>query len=87
LSDDFNPSRLITVFFRSSPTQQAIARLDEGTFDDVRFVVRGREMYVKYGEGMGTSKFVPAFYERRLGTSGTARNWNTVLKMHAFLQD
>ena len=45
----------------------------------------GRRLYVHYAGGMGRSKLTAAFIERRLSTRGTARNWNTVLKLHARL--
>jgi uncharacterized protein (DUF1697 family) len=82
-----NPSRLLTVFLRSTPGAPDIARLDPLRFPDVSFAVLGREIHILYGEGMGNSKFVPAYYERRLGTVGTARNWNTIAKVHALLND
>ena len=34
-----------------------------------------------YPEGMGKSKLTNALIERKLGVAGTARNWNTVLKL------
>lgn len=87
LSQGINPSRLITVFLRDHPARDAILRLDDAAFPGVSYAVVGREMFVRYDEGMGASKFVPAYYERRLGTIGTARNWNTVLKMQTLLHD
>ena len=50
-----------------------------------REVVRGegRHLYIYYPDGQGTSKLMGALIERRLGTLGTARNWNTVMKLAA----
>jgi len=48
---------------------------------------RGRELYLVYPDGIGTSKFTGASIERQLGLRGTARNWNTVLKLLALAQD
>lgn len=47
-----------------------------------REVVRpkGREIYIVYPDGQGTSKL-------RLDVRGTARNWNTVLKLGALTQE
>jgi len=42
---------------------------------------KGRELYLYYPDGQGTSKLTNALIERKLGTSGTARNWNTTLKL------
>ncbi len=43
----------------------------------------GRHLYVYYPDGMGRSKLANTAIERKLGTPGTARNWNTVLKLAA----
>jgi uncharacterized protein (DUF1697 family) len=41
----------------------------------------GRELYIHYPDGIGKSKLTPALLERTLKVSGTARNWNTILKL------
>ncbi len=41
----------------------------------------GREIYIDYREGVARSKLSPAFLERVLQQSGTARNWNTLAKL------
>ena len=43
----------------------------------------GREAYFTYPDGIGDSKLTIAVIERKLGARGTARNWNTVLKLGA----
>ena len=43
--------------------------------------VIGREVYIDYRAGVGCSALSPAFLERALGQSGTARNWNTLLRL------
>jgi uncharacterized protein (DUF1697 family) len=52
-----------------------------------REVVRaeGRQAYVVYPDGVGRSKLTAALIEAKLGARGTARNWNTVLKLAAIL--
>jgi uncharacterized protein (DUF1697 family) len=39
-----------------------------------------------YPDGIGDSKLTIAVIERKLGARGTARNWNTVLKLGALSQ-
>jgi uncharacterized protein (DUF1697 family) len=46
-----------------------------------RFKAIGRELYVDYINGVGTSKLAPAVIERKLRQRGTSRNWNTVMKL------
>lgn len=45
----------------------------------------GRHVYLVYPDGIGRSKCTTATIERALGARGTARNWNTVLKIQAVL--
>lgn len=42
---------------------------------------RGRELYAVYPAGIGRSRLTSSLMEKTLGTRGTARNWNTVLKL------
>jgi uncharacterized protein (DUF1697 family) len=64
-----------------------------GGLDDLRAAIKGRETaevngreaYLTYPDGIGTSKLTSAVIERKLGATGTARNWNTVLKIGAAL--
>ena len=43
----------------------------------------GRQAYITYPDGVGQSKLTMTIIEKKLGTRGTGRNWNTVLKLHA----
>lgn len=47
--------------------------------------VAGPHVYLSYPAGIGRSKLTPIVIERALGTIGTARNWNTVLRIAALL--
>ena len=50
-----------------------------------REIVRAgdRHLYIVFPDGIGTSRLTNALIEKKLGTRGTARNWNTVLKLDA----
>jgi uncharacterized protein (DUF1697 family) len=41
----------------------------------------GNQLYVVYPAGIGRSRLTLKLIERELGTRGTGRNWNTVLKI------
>ena len=47
---------------------------------------QGRHAYFLYPDGMGRSKLTITLIEGKLGTTGTARNWNTVLKLGALTE-
>jgi uncharacterized protein (DUF1697 family) len=50
-----------------------------------REVVRGdgKHLYLVYPDGIGESKLTNVIIEKKIGTRGTARNWNTTLKLLA----
>jgi uncharacterized protein (DUF1697 family) len=47
----------------------------------------GKQLYLVYPDGVGRSKLTSALIEKTLGIRGTARNWNTVLKLAAALSE
>ncbi len=69
------------VFLERAPTATQVAGLDPERSPSDRFEVSGSEVYVEYPDGSGRSKLDLAYFEKVLGLSGTARNWNTVAKL------
>ena len=51
-----------------------------------RFTLAGNIFYLFAPEGVGRSKLAAAA-EAALGVPATARNWNTVMKLAAMLED
>jgi uncharacterized protein (DUF1697 family) len=72
-----DPARLLVFFLDRAPAGRIVYSGPE------TFHVDGREVYVDYVNGVGTSKLTSNLIERSLGVSGTARNWNTVTKLLA----
>lgn len=66
-----------TVFLDGVPA--APLELPPGLPEDA--VLDGREVFVRYPEGIGGSKLQAAWFEKRLGVIGTARNNNTVARL------
>ena len=74
-----DPSRLIVMFLeREVENEEALRDAIKGR---ETFRAGGRHLYIVYPDGMGTSKFSHAVIEKKLGMRGTARNWNTVMKL------
>jgi uncharacterized protein (DUF1697 family) len=48
-----------------------------------RFHLAGDTLYLHLPDGAGETKFTAQSIDRILGCVGTARNWNTVVKLHA----
>lgn len=77
------PNRLLVTALRDAPSAQAVDALRAGITGPERVHVDGRHLYIFYGEGMADSKLSNNVMESRLKTRGTARNWNTALKLAA----
>ncbi|MEP6686797.1 MAG: DUF1697 domain-containing protein [Gemmatimonadales bacterium] len=78
-----DPSHLVLLCLKAAPASAAVAGLQASIAG--REVVRavGRAAYVVYPDGIGRSKLTIRVIEKKLGTAGTGRNWNTVLKLAA----
>jgi uncharacterized protein (DUF1697 family) len=78
-----NPSHLLVVFLKRSPSTKESEQVQAAITGPEIVSIKGREVYIVYPGGIGRSRVTNAFVERQLGTRGTARNWNTVLKLEA----
>ncbi len=78
-----DPGHLIVAFAADPPAAGAAERIAAVKVNQERLQLRGRELYIHYATGQGTSKVTNAVLERALGVPATARNWNTVGKLLA----
>jgi uncharacterized protein (DUF1697 family) len=78
-----DPGHLVVSLMREAPPPSALRALRAAIVGRERVELSGREAYFVYPDGYGRSKLTPALIEKHLGGPGTARNWNTVLKLLA----
>ena len=81
-----DPSHLVLLCLKEAPSIKALAALREAIKGRERVELDGRQAYAVYPDGIGRSKLTVALIEKHLGTRGTGRNWNTVLKLEAMLR-
>jgi uncharacterized protein (DUF1697 family) len=72
---------LHVLFLSSVPTPDLINTLDPGRSPPDAFVVKGREVYLQLPNGVARSKLTNAYFDSRLKTTSTGRNWRTVTKL------
>jgi len=78
-----DPAHLVVMFLKAVPATPGV--------DSLRAAIRGREvvhadgrhLYAVYPDGIGRSRLTNAIMDAKLGTRGTGRNWNTILKLAA----
>jgi uncharacterized protein (DUF1697 family) len=76
------PEQKLHIYFLASlPDASRVAQLDPDRSKPDTFVVHGREIYLYLPNGMGRSKLTNAYFDSKLATTSTARNWRTTLKL------
>lgn len=78
-----DPAHLVAFALKAAPADGALARLRAAIKGRERADLSGRHAWLVYPDGIGQSKLTIGVIERSLGVRGTARNWNTTLKLAA----
>ncbi|MBK8267322.1 MAG: DUF1697 domain-containing protein [Planctomycetes bacterium] len=86
LADGSEPAALYVGFLAKAPGKADIAKIDPARSPKDRLVVRGREIFVHYPDGVANSKFTNAYIDSTLATTSTFRNWRTVMKLHEMIK-
>jgi uncharacterized protein (DUF1697 family) len=86
LTEDAKPTSLHVMFLAARASSKAIKTLDPDRSPPDEFEVRGSEVYLWFPNGSGRSKLTIDYFESKLGTRATARNWNTITKVLAQME-
>jgi uncharacterized protein (DUF1697 family) len=73
------PGKLVVMFLKEKPSRTFPHEGQE------KIVAAGKQLYIFYPNGIGRSKLTGSAIERVLETQGTARNWNTIIKLNEML--
>lgn len=79
LAEDADEGTLHVGFLAEPPRPENVATLDPRRSDE--FTLVGREIYLRCPNGVARSKLTNAYFDSRLGTVSTMRNWRTVRKL------
>lgn len=85
LRDNGDEKLLHVLFLEDAPAAEAIAQLDPARSTPDEFAVRGREIYLRLPKGAGLTKLTNAWFDSKLRTVSTGRNWRTTLKLAEML--
>jgi len=80
-----DPSHLLAMPLKAKPEKNAVTELTKAIVGRETVKLVGQVLYLVYPDGIGESKLTAALIEKKLGVAGTARNWNTALKLAAAL--
>ncbi len=80
-----DPARLVMLALDHAVGRREVAALEAAIVGRETVGGSGRELYAVYPDGQGQSKLTNAVIERALAAKATARNWNTVQRIAAWL--
>ena len=78
---------VVAIFLASDPISTALEDIQKTYTGPEEVHIIGQEAFIYYPEGQGRSKLTNTFLEKKLKTTGTARNWNTVLRLQKMMQE
>ena len=82
-----DPSHLVVMFLTSMPNANGVKAVNAAIAGPEIVRADGRHLYIVYPDGIGKLRLTNALIEKKLGIRGTARNWNTVLKLAALIDE
>ena len=77
----FEANRLLVFFMADLPDKAMVESLDPDRSPGDEFAVVGREVFVHYPNGVARSNLTNAYFDSKLSTTSTGRNWRTVNKL------
>ncbi len=72
---------LHVMFLKNDPAPANVDQLDPDRSPGDAFVVRGQAVYLHLPNGVADSKLTNAYFDSKLATTSTSRNWRTVTKL------
>jgi uncharacterized protein (DUF1697 family) len=75
------PAKLHLLLSKRPPAKGAAEAIDARAKAGEQVREAGGALWIHYPEGAGTSKLTPSLIDRAIGSPGTARNFNTLLKL------
>ena len=78
LEQNLPPETLHVMFLADLPSAEQVASLDPARSAPDAFAVRGSEIYLHLPNGVKDTKLTNAYFDAKLATVSTSRNWKTV---------
>jgi len=74
----FNPSKMAVIFLHEKPSEIQLQKVKNIDYPPDRFKIIGKEIFIYCPNGFGRTKLYTNFFEKKMGVTGTARNWKTI---------
>ncbi|HLY63402.1 MAG TPA: DUF1697 domain-containing protein [Terriglobia bacterium] len=84
---DIDPRKLLVTFLAGVPAREDVEKVSKIKADPEEMHINGREVYIYFPNGVARPKISWTQVAKKLKTSGTARNWNTVTQLLAMAEE
>lgn len=74
----FDPSKMAVIFLHEEPSENQLQKVVNIEYPPDKFKIIGREIFIYCPNGFGKTKIYTNFFEKKIGVSGTGRNWKTI---------
>ena len=75
---DFNPAKMAVIFLHEKPSDSQLLKVADVDYPPDKFKIIGRDIFIFCPNGFGRTKLYTNFFEKKMGVTGTARNWKTI---------
>jgi len=79
--------RLHLTCLKELPSPELLEKIRTFQYLPDRYEIIGRDVFIFCAAGYGTSKLVNSFFESKLKTPATTRNWKTVIKLNEMVMN
>ena len=76
-----DPGTFHVTLLEDKPKAADVKAIDAERYAPDEFAVVGKDVYLRCPKGYGVSKLSNAFWEKKLGTVATTRNWKTITNL------
>jgi len=73
--------RLHVTLLKDHPGKELEVKIEKEKYLPDEFIISGREIYLLCPKGYGQTKLTKTFFENKLKTGATTRNWKTICKL------
>ncbi len=84
-SDDKDPKQLHVTLLKAEAAAEKVAQLNPDAYLPDTFSITGKTIYLYTPGGYGNTKLSNTFFENKLKTPATTRNWKTMQELHKMI--
>jgi uncharacterized protein (DUF1697 family) len=75
---EFDHAKMAVIFLHEEPSAEQLKKVKDVDYPPDKFKIIGREIFIYCPNGFGKTKLYTNFFEKKMGVTGTARNWKTI---------